>query len=1284
MKKFYLQSGKFTINLILCVILLLINVHVFAQAPSVPSSNLSFSGIDGDRFYVSFTRGDGARRIIVASTSPITAEPVNGADYLAGSFGLGNELAPGQFVVYNGTASGTWINGLNHSTTYYFRIYEYNGTSFSTEYLISEYLEGSATTLTAPTDQASSLTFSNVTGNAMTVGWSKGNGAGRLLIARADSPVEVEPQDLTNYSAWAGVFGSTTTAYTIGTSEHKVLYMGTGTSASITGLDPNRIYHFAIFEYNGSNGKVYLRPGTKASQLTASTPTIAASNLSFRNIDGDRFIYDFTGGNGARRIVIAKEGSPVTAVPVDGASYTHNAIFGSGTEIAPDEFVVNNGTSTSSWLYGLKPGTTYHLAVFEYNGTGTETFYLTDPYLAGSRSTLFPPTDQAGPLTFSNITGNAMTVGWAKGNGSGRILVARADSPVEVEPQDLTNYSAWAGVFGSTTTAYTIGTSEHKVLYMGTGTSASITGLDPNRTYHFAIFEYNGSSGKLYLRPGSKASQITTSTPTTAASNLSYRSIDGDRFIYDFTGGNGARRIVIAKEGSPVTAVPEDGVSYTHSTTFGFGTEIETGEFVVNNGTSTSSWLYGLKPGTTYHLAVFEYNGTGTGTFYLTDPFLAGSRATFSHPTVQSSNAFTSSRSNTSINISWTRGNGSHRILIGRKDGPVNIEPQDLTNYNTTSGFGNSWAQIGTGNYGLYAGTGNNVNITNLEPGTNYYFALFEYNGSNARLYLRPGYQFALETFGERPLVQVSNAQFSNIDFTSFDVGFTKGDGTRRLVLAREGSPVIGGPADFISYNASNVFGQGDEIGTGSFVVYNDIGENFTLTGLESGKTYYFAFFEYTVSEQGELYKSPSYTSSQTTKSLVDLSISGILTPENGCNLSSAETVTIEISNLSSTTSPEFQVAYVLNDEEAVLESLTGNNSIAGNGKLVYSFSQTADLSAKGIYTLKAYVINESDTDRSNDTLSVVVEHIVDALTSVSPDVTVCAGENVLLQASGGVSYLWSNGSTQNVIQVNPVVSTNYSVMITTEQGCQVEKTIQVTVFEPGIVPVIAAQPADDACTGGMILSTQLESLVKWFQNIDGEFISLGESPTVQVIESGQYIASFTNENGCEIQSLPFLYEPLESPEIEVAGYATICSGESTILSVTGGNNILWSTGEAGESIVVSPDSDTKFWVEGLLENGCAFSDTVEITVAAQSPAVASQLTPANGSVNLAQPITLSWYPGEFSVAFDIYVWESGTQKPEFPVVSDLQGISHKLNFTEPGKTYNWQVVSKNSCLETE
>jgi subtilase family serine protease len=1097
MKNFYAFSvGHFWI-LLLAVFF---QVSALAQAPTTPSSNFSVSNIDGDRFYINYTKGDGARRIIIASTNPVTAVPQDGADYVANStYGLGNELKPGEFLIFNGSSyysnTGMWVYGLNHSTTYYFRIYEFNGTDYSTEYLTTEFLEGSGTTLSGPTVQASDITFANITGTGMRVNWTPGDGSGRMLIAREGSAVDVEPEDLKSYYAYSS-FGYYYSE--IGTGNY-VIYSGSGTGVNISNLDPAKTYHFALFEYNGSNGRIYLRPGATGEQLTSSYPTVAASNSNFSNLDGNRFYHYFTAGNGEGRLVIAKKGSAVTSVPTDGISYTTSETFGSGQQLNEGEFVVHNSSWAGHWIYGLEPGTEYHFAVFEYNGSGENIFYLKDPYLASSQSTLTGPTVQASDITFANITGTGMRVNWTPGDGSGRMLIAREGSAVDVEPEDLKSYyayssfgyyyseigtgnyviysgsgtgvnisnldpaktyhfalfeyngsngriylrpgatgeqltssyptvaasnsnfsnldgnrfyhyftagngegrlviakkgsavtsvptdgisyttsetfgsgqqlnegefvvhnSSWAGhwIYGlepgaeyhfavfeyngsgenifylkdpylassqSTLTGPTVQASDitfanitgtgmrvnwtpgdgsgrmliaregsavdvepedlksyyayssfgyyyseigtgNYVIYSGSGTGVNISNLDPAKTYHFALFEYNGSNGRIYLRPGATGEQLTSSYPTVAASNSNFSNLDGNRFYHYFTAGNGEGRLVIAKKGSAVTSVPTDGISYTTSETFGSGQQLNEGEFVVHNSSWAGHWIYGLEPGTEYHFAVFEYNGSGENIFYLKDPYLASSQSTLFHPTIQSSNAFLSSRSTTSLNVSWTKGNGSSRILIGRKDGPVNIEPEDLVNYYAYSSYGYYYSQVATsGNYVLYAGSGNNVNVTNLEAGTNYHFALFEYNGNNGKLYLRPGYAFALETFGERPTVQVSNAQFSNVDFSSFDVSMTAGNGSRRLVLAREGGPVSSGPADFTSYLANSAFGEGTEIGTGNFVVYNDFGENFSLSGLNPGKNYHFAFYEYSMSTDGELYMAPAYTASQIT-----------------------------------------------------------------------------------------------------------------------------------------------------------------------------------------------------------------------------------------------------------------------------------------------------------------------------------------------------------------------------------------------------------------------------------
>uniref|UniRef100_UPI0040473C9D thrombospondin type 3 repeat-containing protein n=1 Tax=Mariniflexile sp. TaxID=1979402 RepID=UPI0040473C9D len=477
-----------------------------------------------------------------------------------------------------------------------------------------------------------------------------------------------------------------------------------------------------------------------------------------------------------------------------------------------------------------------------------------------------------------------MTVSWTNGNGTGRILIAKANSPVNIEPSDLTYYTYNPNYsYGGNQ----IGSSGNYVLSQDLGTSVNIYGLQPNTTYYFALFEYNGAGGKVYLTsssvtnpaPGATASQLTNAYPTNNTSNMTFSGIDGDRFYRLLSSGyygNGEKRIVVAKAGSPVAQLPVDGKDYTASSTFGSGEELGSlgsGEFVIydgGGGTNENDYIFGLQPNTTYYFKIFEYNGSGTETFYLKgndadgDPVFETSQATISSPTVNASNAFIDSKTATSFNLNWTKGDGSGRILIAKANSPVDVEPQDLANYSTNGSFGNG-TQIGTGNYVVYQSTGSSTSVSNLQPYNIYHFALFEYNGNSGKVYLRPGYTFEDDTYGVRPTIQSSAAQFDNIGATSMDVRFTSGNGSRRLVIARAGSAVNVEPIDLTTYVADESFESGQEIGTGNFVVFNGTANQFSLNNLNTETTYHLAFFEYGVSQNGELYLAPAYTIAQAT-----------------------------------------------------------------------------------------------------------------------------------------------------------------------------------------------------------------------------------------------------------------------------------------------------------------------------------------------------------------------------------------------------------------------------------
>src|SRR5690606_19971269 len=125
-----------------------------------------------------------------------------------------------------------------------------------------------------------------------------GNGTGRILIGRAGEPVNIEPEDLVGYSS-SNSFGY---YYSRLGDDHYVLYLGSGSNQTIYNLQPDQTYHFAVYEYNGSNGKVFLKTGATGSQLTPAGPTEPSKAFYFSNFDGDRFYYSFTQGNGAKRV----------------------------------------------------------------------------------------------------------------------------------------------------------------------------------------------------------------------------------------------------------------------------------------------------------------------------------------------------------------------------------------------------------------------------------------------------------------------------------------------------------------------------------------------------------------------------------------------------------------------------------------------------------------------------------------------------------------------------------------------------------------------------------------------------------------------------------------------------------------------------------------------------------------------------------------------------------------------------------------------------------------------
>ena len=146
--------------------------------------------------------------------------------------------------------------------------------------------------------------------------------------------------------------------------------------------------------------------------VEASTPATQATNISFSSVAQTQMAVNWTRGNGDEVLVVAHQGSAVDSNPVNGTTYTANAVFGSGTQIGTGNYVVYKGTGTSVTVTGLTANTAYHFRAYEFNDAGIEERYITTPSTGNPNnqttlpSVLTTKVDLTGPST---VTAGALS-----------------------------------------------------------------------------------------------------------------------------------------------------------------------------------------------------------------------------------------------------------------------------------------------------------------------------------------------------------------------------------------------------------------------------------------------------------------------------------------------------------------------------------------------------------------------------------------------------------------------------------------------------------------------------------------------------------------------------------------------------------------------------------------------------------------------------------------------------------------------------------------------------------
>ncbi|MEY4595220.1 MAG: hypothetical protein RIQ47_1630, partial [Bacteroidota bacterium] len=597
-------------------------------------------------------------------------------------------------IRFNPATSGTFTGSLTHTST---------GASTQSISLTGFALESEPST-------PSTISFGVVSGNSIEVNTTGGSGASRIIVIRQASAVSYSPVD---GSSATGVNASFTTALDQG-SGNKIVYDGTGNTVNVTNLSSSTTYHFAVYEYNGSGATANYQlagAGTASTTTLASEPTTAAT-MSLTRIKSDTCVTGFASGNGTRRLVLIST-SPITFVPTDGVAYSGAAtIISAAADLGSGNLLVYNDSSkTSLLLSGLAGGTTYYARAYEYNGIGTSINYRTSSF--GSL-TFTTPSNISYAVAGSNYTQDFNSLPTT--GSTGMTGFGLGPYYLSTPAVNAANMTGW----------------QHTLVG---GTSADVVfGIDNGGSSSGGVKSY-GITGSNNRSLGSLATS--SSVPAFGAILINNTGGPLTTITVSYTGqqwrlgGSGTpnRLDFSYAVGSPnITS----GVFSTVAN-LGFQNPVSSGVAAALDGTLpqnqvpvsgtitlNTNWL----PGESLAIRWTDLNDAGNDEGLAIDDFIF-SAAGPTTPLVQDSAISFVNILTTSMDISWSSGDGSSRIVVMNNTNSF-TPPTDGNTYTANTVYSGSGQQV------VFDGNGNVVHVDGLTAGTTYYFRVYGYNGFGA------------------------------------------------------------------------------------------------------------------------------------------------------------------------------------------------------------------------------------------------------------------------------------------------------------------------------------------------------------------------------------------------------------------------------------------------------------------------------------------------------------------------------------------------------------------------
>jgi Secretion system C-terminal sorting domain len=275
----------------------------------------------------------------------------------------------------------------------------------------------------------------------------------------------------------------------------------------------------------------------------------------------------------------------------------------------------------------------------------------------------------------------------------------------------------------------------------------------------------------------------------------------------------------------------------------------------------------------------------------------------------------------------------------------------------------------------------------------------------------------------------------------------------------------------------------------------------------------------------------------------------GINTVANA--ITAAGTYTVTVTNTAGCTATTSQAVITNALPTANIAGATAfcsgaNTTLTASGGTSYVWSNSVNTAANSIAAAGTYTVTVTNAAGCTATTNRIVTTNALPTANIAGATAFCAGANTTLTASGGTSYVWSNGI--NTVANAITAAGTYTVTVTNAAGCTA--TTSQTVTENAL-PTASIAGATAFCTGANTTLTASGGIsYAWSNSVN--------TAANTIAAAGTYTVTVTNAAGCTTTTNRTVTTNA-LPTASIAGATAFCAGTNTTLTASGATGYAWS-----------------------------------------------------------------------------------------------------------------------------